>query len=137
MIHERYNEKAYLIADADELKLSNETEVVIYRETRWCDEIAVNLEGQEDRFEELKPLIVFAAENLCKMDCIAQKYDKDDKFYENYAVAYICLDIPDRIILTYYGTDVNTEFDVVFEHKGDELILKSFGTTKDISPDWT
>lgn len=23
MIHERYNEKAYLIADADELKLSN------------------------------------------------------------------------------------------------------------------
>lgn len=136
MIHERYNDKSKLIINANELQLTNGTEVMIYREDQWHDEIVVDLEGQEEKFEELKQLIIFVAENLCKMDCIAQKYDGDNQFADSYEIAYICLDAPDKIKLTYYGTIENTEFDVVFQHINGTLMLKSFGTVKDIQPDW-
>lgn len=138
MIRERYNDKNRLIADADELQLTNEAEVMIYREDKWQDEIVVDLEGQPDKFEELKPFIVFAAENLCKMDYIAQKYEynRDTGFADHFVVAYICLDTPDRIKLTYYGTVENTEFDVVFQYINGGFILRSFGMIKNIPPDW-
>jgi len=136
LIHKRYNNKSKLIADANNLQLTNGTEVMIYREDQWHDDVVVDLEEQAEKFEELKQLIVFVAENLCKMDCIAQKYDGDDKFAYGYAVAYVCIDMPDRIKLTYYGMTVNTEFDVVFQHINGEFILKSFGMVKDISPNW-
>lgn len=136
MIHNRYNNKSKLITNINEFQLTNETEVIIYREEQYYDEIVVDLERQVDKFDELKPFIGFVAENLSKMDCIAQKYDGDDKFAENYAIAYICLDAPDTIKLTYFGTFVNTEFDVVFQCLNGELVLKSFGTTKNIPSDW-
>lgn len=136
MIHKRYNNKSKLITNINEFQLTNETEVIIYLEEQYYDEVVVDLEGQTDKFDELKPLIGFVAENLCKMDCIAQKYDGDDKFAENYAIAYVCLDSPNTIKLTYFGTFVNTEFDVVFQYINGELILKSFGTMKNIPSDW-
>lgn len=129
LVHERYNDKSYLIADANELRLSNESEVVIYRETECHDEIVVDLEGQEERFEELKTRIAFAAGNLCKMDSIAQEYDGTGRFADDFAAAYIRLDGEDVIIITYFGTYENTEFDVVFQYNGDRFVLKSFGTT--------
>ncbi|MDE7424768.1 MAG: hypothetical protein K2N51_13945 [Lachnospiraceae bacterium] len=132
MIHKRYNNKSKLITDTNKLQLTNETEVIIYREEQYYDEVVVDLEGQVDKFDELKPLIGFVAENLCKMDCIAQKYDGDDKFAENYAIAYVCLESPNTIKLTYFGTFVNTEFDVVFQYIKEDLVLKSFGTMKNI-----
>ena len=67
MIHKRYNNKSKLIADANNLQLTNGTEVMIYREDQWHDDVVVDLEEQAEKFEELKPLIVFVAENLCKM----------------------------------------------------------------------
>ncbi|MCI8409458.1 MAG: hypothetical protein HFJ09_09360 [Lachnospiraceae bacterium] len=136
MIHNRYNNKSKLITNINEFQLTNETEVIIYREEQYYDEIVVDLERQVDKFDELKPFIGFVAENLSKMDCIAQKYDGDDKFAENYAIAHICLDAPDTIKLTYFGTFVNTEFDVVFQCLNGELVLKSFGLTKNIPSDW-
>lgn len=136
MIHERYNNKSQLITDPNSLQLTSGTEVVIYREDQWHDEVFVDLEEQAGQVEELKPLIVFVAENLCKMDCIAQKYSKDNKFAFGYVVAYVCIDMPDRVTLTYFGTLENTEFDVVFQHINSEFILKSFGTVKDIPPNW-
>ncbi len=81
-------------------------------------------------------MIVFIAENLCKMDYIAQKYTRDNKFAYSYMVAYIYIEIPDRVKLTYYGTIQNTEFDVTFQHINSEFILKSFGMVKDIQPNW-
>lgn len=136
MIQERYNDKSRLITNVGELQLTNGTEVMIYQEDQWHDDVVVDLGGQAETFEELKPLIIFAAKNLCKMDCIAQKYDGSDDFTEAFAAAYICLDMPDKIRLTYYGTTVNTAFDVVFQRADDELVLKSFGIVKDIPPDW-
>lgn len=136
MIHNRYNNKSKLITDVNEYQLTNETEVIIYYEEEYYDDIVVDLKGQVDKFDELKPFIGFVAENLSKMDCIAQKYDGDDKFAENYAIAYICLDAPDTIKLTYFGTFVNTEFDVVFQCLNGDLVLKSFGTVKNIPSNW-
>lgn len=94
------------------------------------------LHGQAEIFEELKPMIIFVAENLCTMDGIAQKYDDDDTFVDSYSIAYVYIDMPDRIKLTYYGSIENTEFDVVFQYTNSEFVLKSFGLKKDIQPDW-
>lgn len=136
MVRERYNDKSKLITDTNELQLTNRAEVMIYREDLWQEEIVVELEGQTENFEELKPFIVFVAENLCKMDCIAQRFSQkhsaDEQFADSYIIAYISLDMPDRIKLTYYGTLENTCFDVVFQYTNNEFILKSFGTIKDI-----
>ena len=139
MIFKRYNDKNSLITDADELQLSATAEVVIYREDKWYSDVLFDLEGKKEKFNELKPLIVFIAENLCELDCIAQKYSAlhgDDRFADGYVAAYICLREPDLVSLTYYGTYENTEFDVVFQHCDDRFILKSFGMVKDIAPDW-
>lgn len=140
MICKRYADSLNLIDDVNELELINETQVLIYREDKWHDEIVIDLEEQATKFEELKFYIVFIAQNLWKMDSIAQKYsalhDGDSRFADGYEVAYILLDTSDRIKLRYYGTNENTEFDVVFQHINGELILKSFGMIENIPLDW-
>lgn len=136
MAYRRYNDENRLITDRDQLQLTNGTEVVIYSEDAFHEDIVVDLEGQADRFEELKPLIVFAAANLCEMDCVAQEYDGDEQFADHYEAAYVSLDAPDRIRITYFGACENTEFDVVFQRVNNDLVLKSFGMAKDIAPDW-
>ncbi|MDE6053507.1 MAG: hypothetical protein K2G55_07065 [Lachnospiraceae bacterium] len=139
MIFKRYNDKNNLVTDVNELQLSATAEVVIYREDEWYGDVLFDLEGKKERFKELKSFIVFVAENLCELDCMAQKYSAlhgDDRFADGYAVAYICFHEPDRISLTYYGTYENTEFDVVFQYNNDGFILKSFGMIKDIGADW-
>lgn len=136
MTQQRYNDTERLISDMDQLQLTNETEVMIYREDRHHEEIVVDLGGQEEQFEELKTLIAFAAGNLCKMDRIAQEYNKDKQFADHYEVAYLRLDAPDTIRITYFGVCENTEFDVVFQVADGDLILRSFGTIKDIASDW-
>lgn len=118
--------------------MTNDAEVVIYRESKWENEIVICLGDQADRFEELKPFIILTAENLCKMDYMAQKYeyDCDSSFADHFGIAYICLDALEKVILTYYGTIENTEFDVAFQYLNGMFILKSFGMVKDIPPDW-
>lgn len=139
MIYQRYKDSGKLITDVHELELIQNAQVLIYREDQWYDEVFVDLEGRAERFEKLKPHIVFVAENLSKMDTIAQKYSElhgNRSFADSFEVAYILLDAPDRIRLGYYGMRENTEFEVIFQRIDDELILKSFGMVKDIPVDW-
>lgn len=139
MIQKRYTDKEKLIADPDELKLTDGTLVQIYQEDKWYGEVFVDLEDSADEFETLKPYIVSAAEKLCEMDTIVQRYSAsrgDSRFSDHYDVAYVCLDKPDGIRLTYYGTCVNTMFDVCFQCENNKLILKSCGLVKNIPPDW-
>lgn len=139
MIRKRYTDSSKLIVDVNELKLTKQDTVLIYCEDESHDEIAVNLGAQAEKFEELKPYIIFIAKNLCKMDSIAQRYTAlhgNSSFADDYEIAYICLDAPDKIRLGYYGINENTEFDVVFQHINGDFILKSFGMVKDIPPDW-
>lgn len=127
VVYKRYNDDKRLITDKDKLQLTNETEVIIYREDAFHEDVVVDLQGQEGRFEELKAQILYAAANLCQMDCIAQEYDTDAQFADHYEVAYIRLDAPDTIRMTYFGVCENTEFDVVFLRTDKGLVLKSFG----------
>lgn len=140
MIQKRYADETRLTLDANELKLTDGTLVRIYEEDKWYDEVCIDLKESAAKFEELKPYLIFIAKNLCKMDAIVQKYysslKKNTSFADGYEVAYLCLDEPDGIRLTYYGTHENTEFDVIFQHINDEFILKSFGMVKNIPPDW-
>lgn len=139
MIYQRYKDSGKLITDVHELELTQNAQVLIYREDQWYDEVFVDLEGRAERFEELKPHIVFVAKNLSKMDAVAQKYSAlhgNSRFADGFEIAYILLDAPDRIRLGYYGMRENTEFDVIFQRIDGELILKSFGMVKDIPVDW-
>lgn len=136
MIHERYTDNSKLVMDINELKLTEDALVLIYYGDKRYDEVTVDLEGEESRYEELKPYIIFVAKNLCKMDCIAQKYSRDSEFAHRYEVAYIRLNVKDIISLRYYGMIENTEFDVVFQYVNGDFILKSFGMVKNIPLNW-
>ena len=123
----------------NELELINETQVLVYHEDKWYNEVIVDLEGQEEKFIELKSHIVFIAKNLCKLDSMAQHYSVlhgDSKFVDDYEIAYIRLVELDEVSLTYYGIQENTEFDVVFQCVDSGFLLKSFGSIKNIASDW-
>ena len=85
----------------------------------------------------MKPFISFVAKNICELDNIAQKFDnlhsKSSQF--PYVVAVVFVDNP-YVILEYWGTEENTQFDVVFEHNNEKFLLKSFGTIQDIPENW-
>lgn len=139
MVQERYKDKDHLISDIHELSLISKSEVLIYKEDLRHDDICLDLEEAVTHFEELKPYIRFIAENLSKMDSIVQKYSEsngNNRFADNFELAYICLKEPNEIILTYYGANENTQFDVVFQYYKEILILKSCGLMKDILFDW-
>ena len=140
MIKKRYIDTMKLITNIDNLTLTDEGDVLIYCGDEWYIEVSVDLHGKEERFEQLKPMIVYLAKNLCNIDMIAQKYsaldDKDDEFVYNYEIAYIDISALDEISVTYYGMRVNTQFEVVFQCVDNQFLLKSFGTRKNIPLDW-
>lgn len=139
MINKRYTDQEKLIINTEKLKLTDCTLVQIYHGDKWYGEVFIDLENSAAEFEKLKPHIVFVAEKLCEMDTIIQKYSifrGDTRFADHYEIAYIYFDKPDRIRLTYYGTCVNTMFDVVFQYINNKFILKSSGSVENIPPDW-
>lgn len=139
MIQKRYTDTEKLMTKMDDLVLTKHGEVCIYSGDQWYTDVFVDLDGKPEQFEELKPMILYAAKNLCNMDLIAQKYcalEGERNFVFEYEVAYILLNAPDEIILGYYGMQVNTEFDVVFQCVEDGFLLKRFGTVTEVPPDW-
>ncbi len=139
MIQKRYTDPEKLISNIDELELTDAGEVLIYRGDQWYGEVTVNLEGKEEKFEELKPMIADAAKHLWEMDLIAQRYDAlygDGRFAFSYEAVYICLCPFDEMSVRYYGMLENTEFDVVFQCDGDKLLLKRIGMRKNIPLNW-
>lgn len=136
-IYHRYDGPDRFITDCNELKMANHSEVYLSREG--YDDITVDLSGQAGRFEELKPVISLVAENICMLDDTVQRfhqlYRKEEDF--PYDLAVIQLDEPaGSVVLEYWGTSVNTQFDVVFEYRDHGFTLKRFGGIHDISPDW-
>ncbi|GFI23596.1 hypothetical protein IMSAGC011_02385 [Lachnospiraceae bacterium] len=81
MIQKRYTDIAQLITNIDKLELTDVGEVLIYCGDKWYGEVTVNLGGKEEKFEELKPMIVHIAKNLCKIDLIAQRYMISQIYY--------------------------------------------------------
>lgn len=139
MIQKRYADADKLITDIDKLELTDEREVLIYHNDKFYDDVSVILDDDKENFERIKPFIAFAAENLWKLDMIAQRYNdiyENGSFAQSYEAAYVTLKAPNEVSVGYYGMRENTEFDVVFRYEEDKFVLKSFGMRKNISADW-
>lgn len=134
-MYNRYADIEKFVTDPDELQITNGSEVYISSEDNY--DIVVDLQGHTEDFEQLKPFISFVAKNICELDNIAQKFDnlhsKSSQF--PYVVAVVFVDNP-YVILEYWGTEENTQFDVVFEFNKGKFLLKSFGTIQSIPEDW-
>lgn len=135
LYNHRYDNIEKFIINPDELQLVHNSEVYISREEDY--DIVVSLRGHIEEFEQLKPLIAFVAKNINQLDLIAQKFDrlysKSSRF--PYVIACIFLD-SSNIILEYWGTEENTQFDVIFTYQEEKFILKSFGMLSKIPSDW-
>lgn len=137
-MYDRYNDIDKFITDPDKFRVVNGSEVYISSEDNY--NIVVDLQGHTEEFEQLKPFIVLVAKNICRLDNIVQKFERQQnrngsssQFQYNIAVVFI--DDP-YIILEYWGTEENTQFDVVFEYDKEKFLLKSFGTIQDIPENW-
>ena len=130
-MYNRYSDATKFVTDPSKLQIVNGSEVYI------SSDIVVDLQGHTEEFERLKPFITLVAQSICDLDNTTQKFDnlhsKSSQF--PYVVAIVFIDEP-NVILEYWGTEENTQFDVVFEHNDGMFTLKSFGTILNIPPDW-
>lgn len=134
-MYNRYYDIKKFITDPEKLQIVNGSEVYISSEEDF--DIVVDLKGHKEEFESLKPLIAFVARNICELDNTAQKFDRlhsgESRFPFDLELVFIDVS---HVILEYWGTEVNTQFDVVFEYSKDKFTLKKFGMIQDIPVDW-
>ena len=134
-MYDRYNDIDKFITDPDKFRVVNGSEVYISSEENY--DIVVDLEGHKEEFESLKPFIAFIARNICELDNTAQKFNRlhsgESRF--PFDLELIFIDVS-HVILEYWGTEVNTQFGVVFEYSKDKFTLKKFGMIQDIPADW-
>lgn len=134
-MYNRYGDIKKFIIDPDQLRMVNGSEVYISNEDDY--DIVVDLQGHTEDFEQLKPFIIFVAQSICALDNITQKFDSlfNKSNQSPYNLEIVFIDEP-YVILEYWETEANSQFDVVFEHNQGRFTLKSFGTILDIPPDW-
>lgn len=134
-MYNRYYDIKKFITDPEKLQIVNGSEVYISSEEDY--DIVVDLKGHKEEFESLKPFIAFVARNICELDNTAQKFDKlhsgESRFPFDLELVFIDVS---HVILEYWGTEVNTQFDVVFEYRKGKFTLKKFGMIQDIPADW-
>lgn len=131
----RYYDIKKFITDPEKLQIVNGSEVYISSEEDY--DIVVDLKEHKEEFESLKPFIALIARNSCELDNTAQKFDRlhsgESRFLFDMELVFIDVSY---VILEYWGTEVNTQFDVVFEYSKDKFTLKKFGMIRDIPADW-
>lgn len=134
-MYNRYHDIEKFITNPEKLQIVNGSEVYISSEENY--DIVVDLEGHKEEFESLKPFIAFIARNICELDNTVQKFDRlhsgESRFPFDLELIFIDAS---HVILEYWGTEVNTQFDVVFEYSKDKFTLKKFGMIQDIPADW-
>ena len=134
-MYNRYYDIKKFITDPEKLQIVNGSEVYISSEEDY--DIVVDLKGHKEEFESLKPFIAFVARNICELDNTAQKFNRlhsgESRF--PFDLELIFIDVS-HVILEYWGTEVNTQFGVVFEYSKDKFTLKKFGMIQDIPADW-
>ena len=134
-MYNRYHEIKKFVTDPEKLQIVNGSEVYISSEEDY--DIVVELKEHKEEFESLKPFIAFIARNICELDNTAQKFNRlhngESRF--PFDLELIFIDVS-HVILEYWGTEVNTQFGVVFEYGKDKFTLKKFGMIQDIPADW-
>ena len=125
------------ITDPDGLELDQHALVYLSAEDDY--DIAVDLERQEEKFDALRPYIAFVAKNICRLDDLVQRYDRERERGGGrfpYSLNLVYVDKP-CLILEYCGMIENTTFDVVFRQENGKFILESFGMRHSLPPDWS
>ena len=134
-MYNRYCDIKKFITDPEKLQIVNGSEVYISSEEDY--DIVVDLREHKEEFESLKPFIALIARNICELDNTAQKFDRlhsgESRFLFDLELVFIDVS---HVILEYWGTEVNTQFDVVFEYRKGKFTLKKFGMIQDIPADW-
>lgn len=140
-MYDRYKDTSKFITDPEKLRLADSGCVYISGEDD-CD-IAVDMTDCYGAFDEVKPFIAFLAAHIGELDNAVQRFDclhgggfdpnTDEAPFE---LERISLEKPDTITLCYFCTDVNSEFDAVFEYIDGNFRLRSFGTMKNIPEGW-
>lgn len=134
-MYNRYHDIKKFVTDPEKLQIVNGSEVYISSEEDY--DIVVDLKEHKEEFESLKPFIAFIARNICELDNTAQKFNRlhsgESRF--PFDLEPIFIDVS-HVILEYWGTEVNTQFGVVFEYSKDKFTLKKFGMIQDIPADW-
>ncbi len=143
-MYDRYADMEKFITDPDKLQIVNGSEVYISSEYDY--DIAVDLQGRVEDFEQLKPFIILVAKSICELDNTVQKFEyqhnwialsplillSEPPFY--YDIETVFINDP-YIILKYWGTEEDRDFDVVFEFKNGKFVLRNFDTVRDIPED--
>ena len=134
-MYNRYHDIKKFVTDPEKLQIVNGSEVYISSEEDY--DIVVDLKEHKEEFESLRPFIAFIARNICELDNTAQKFNRlhsgESRF--PFDLELIFIDVS-HVILEYWGTEVNTQFGVVFEYSKDKFTLKKFGMIQDIPADW-
>ena len=133
----RYGDPGKFITDPDGLELDQHALVYLSAEDDY--DIAVDLERQKEKFDALRPYIAFVAKNICRLDDLVQRYDRERERGGGrfpYSLNLVYVDKP-CIILEYCGMIENTTFDVVFRQENGKFILESFGMRHSLPPDWS
>ena len=133
----RYGDLSKFITDPDGLELDQHALVYLSAEDDY--DIAVDLERQKEKFDALRPYIAFVAKNICRLDDLVQRYDRERERGGGrfpYSLNLVYVDKP-CIILEYCGMIENTTFDVVFRQENGKFILESFGMRHSLPPDWS
>lgn len=134
-MYNQYHDIKKFVTDPEKLQIVNGSEVYISSEEDY--DIVVDLKEHKEEFESLKPFIAFIARNICELDNTAQKFNRlhsgESRF--PFDLELIFIDVS-HVILEYWGTEVNTQFGVVFEYSKDKFTLKKFGMIQDIPADW-
>lgn len=138
-MYDRYKDISKFITDPDKPEIANDGYVYISSENDY--DIAVDLEYCFGSFEEVKPYIPLIAEHINELDNTVQRFD--NKWYgfsglqeTMYFLSLIFFPKPDFVTLGYVCTDVNSEFNVLFEYKAGRFYLREFGLVKNIPDDW-
>ena len=72
-MYDRYADMEKVITDPDKLQIVNGSEVYISSEKDY--DIAVDLQGRVEDFEQLKPFIILVAKSICELDNTIQKFE--------------------------------------------------------------
>lgn len=72
-MYDRYADMEKFITDPDKLQIVNGSEVYISSEYDY--DIAVDLQGRVEDFEQLKPFIILVAKSICELDNTVQKFE--------------------------------------------------------------
>lgn len=137
-MYDRYSDISKFITDPEKLTLKN-NECYISGENDY--DIAVDLEICYGSFEEVKPYIPLITEHINELDNTVQRFDNKWNGFSGlqetmYFLNWIGIPKPNFVTLEYICTDVNSEFNVLFEYKSKRFYIREFGLVKNIPDDW-